>query len=77
MTAAVRTADDALQGLVDFPFESQYRDVGGLRLAHLDEGEGAPVLFMHGEPTWSFLWRKLIPPVRDAGFRCVPRFDQA
>src|SRR6195256_393408 len=71
MTAAVRTADDALQGLVDFPFQSQYRDVGGLRLAHLDEGEGAPVLFMHGEPTWSFLWRKVIPPVRDAGFRCV------
>ncbi len=43
----------------------------GLRLAHLDEGEGAPVVFIHGEPTWSFLWRKVIPPVRDAGFRCI------
>ena len=43
----------------------------GLRLAHLDEGEGRPVIFMHGEPTWSFLWRKVIPPVRDAGFRCI------
>ena len=40
-------------------------------MAHLDEGEGAPVVFLHGEPTWSFLWRKVIPPVRDAGFRCV------
>jgi haloalkane dehalogenase len=45
--------------------------VDGLRLAHLDEGDGAPVIFLHGEPTWSFLWRKVIPPVRDAGFRCI------
>ncbi|MBA3809005.1 MAG: alpha/beta fold hydrolase [Solirubrobacterales bacterium] len=67
----MRTSDEALQGLPDFPFQSSYRDVQGLRLAHLDEGEGAPVLFMHGEPTWSYLWRKVIPPVRDAGFRCI------
>jgi haloalkane dehalogenase len=71
MTSAVRTAEDALQGLPDFPFESHYRTVEDLRLAHLDEGEGAPVVFLHGEPTWSFLWRKVIPPVRDAGFRCL------
>jgi haloalkane dehalogenase len=71
MTDAVRTSDEALQGLPDFPFQSSYREVDGLRLAHLDEGEGAPVLFMHGEPTWSYLWRKVIPPVRDAGFRCI------
>jgi haloalkane dehalogenase len=71
MADAVRTSEDALQGLPDFPFQSQYRTVEGLRLAHLDEGEGAPVIFMHGEPTWSFLWRKVIPPVRDAGFRCI------
>src|SRR4029077_21001822 len=32
---------------------------------------GEPVIFLHGEPTWSFLWRKVIPPVRDAGFRCL------
>lgn len=71
MTDVVRTSDDALQGLADFPFQSSYREVQDLRLAHLDEGEGAPVLFMHGEPTWSYLWRKVIPPVRDAGFRCI------
>ncbi len=29
------------------------------------------MVFLHGEPTWSFLWRKVIPPVRDAGFRCI------
>jgi haloalkane dehalogenase len=71
MTAAVRTPEEALEGLPDYPFESVYREVDGLRLAHIDEGEGAPVIFFHGEPTWSFLWRKVIPPVRDAGFRCI------
>ena len=71
MTDAVRTPDELLQGLPDFPFESHYRVLDGLRLAHLDEGEGRPVVFVHGEPTWSFLWRKVIPPVRDAGYRCV------
>jgi haloalkane dehalogenase len=71
MTNAIRTPDELLDGLPDFPFSSSYRDYEGLRLAHLDEGEGAPVVFFHGEPTWSFLWRKVIPPVRDAGFRCI------
>ena len=71
MTDAVRTPQEALEGLPDFPFAPHHREVDGLRLAHLDEGDGAPVIFMHGEPTWSFLWRKVIPPVRDAGFRCV------
>jgi len=60
-----------LEGLPDFPFQSSYRQYDGLRLAHLDEGEGAPVIFFHGEPTWSFLWRNVIPPVRDAGYRCI------
>jgi haloalkane dehalogenase len=68
---AVRTPDELLEGLPDFPFEAHYRDYDGLRLAHLDEGDGRPVLFVHGEPTWSFLWRKAIVPVREAGFRCV------
>ncbi len=67
----VRTPEELLQGLPDFPFESSYREIDGLRLAHLDEGEGKPVVFFHGEPTWSFLWRKVIPPVRDAGYRCI------
>lgn len=71
MVETVRTPPEALEGLPDFPFAAHYREAEGLRLAHLDEGEGAPVIFMHGEPTWSFLWRKVIPPVRDAGFRCI------
>jgi haloalkane dehalogenase len=71
MVDAVRTSEDALEGLVDFPFTPAYREVEGLRLAHIDVGEGAPVVFVHGEPTWSFLWRNVMPPVRDAGFRCI------
>jgi haloalkane dehalogenase len=71
MTDAVRAPDELLEGLPDFPFESRYRELDGLRLAHLDEGDGAPVIFVHGEPTWSFLWRNVLPPVRDAGFRCI------
>ena len=71
MTDAIRTPDELLQDLPDFPFAPHWREYDGLRLAHLDEGDGAPVLFLHGEPTWSFLWRHVLGPVRDAGFRCV------
>jgi haloalkane dehalogenase len=71
MTDAIRTPDELLVGLPDFPFESTYRSFEGLRLAHLDVGSGPPVIFMHGEPTWSFLWRRVIGPVREAGYRCI------
>ncbi len=71
MTDTIRTPEEAFADLPEFPYEPHYREVDGLRLAHIDEGEGAPVLFMHGEPTWSFLWRHLIGPVRDAGYRCI------
>jgi haloalkane dehalogenase len=66
-----RTPDERFDGLPDFDFEPRYRDVDGLRLAHLDEGEGKPVLMFHGEPTWSYLWRTVLPPVRDSGHRCI------
>jgi haloalkane dehalogenase len=71
MTDAIRTPEELFAGLPDFAFEPQYHEAEGLRLAHLDEGAGSPVIMLHGEPTWSFLWRKVIPPVRDAGYRCV------
>jgi haloalkane dehalogenase len=67
----VRTPEERFEGLPDFPFAPRYREVDGLRLAYLDEGEGPPVVFFHGEPTWSFLWRRVIPAVRDAGYRCI------
>lgn len=68
---AFRTPDERFEGLPGFDFEPHYAEVDGLRLARLDEGEGAAVVFFHGEPTWSYLWRKVIPPVRDAGYRCI------
>jgi haloalkane dehalogenase len=71
VTDAIRTPDELFEGLPQFDFPPSFRQVDGLRLAHVDAGDGAPVLFMHGEPTWSFLWRTVIPPVRDAGFRCI------
>ncbi len=71
MADAVRTPDECFEELPDFPFTPVYRELDGLRLAHLDEGEGAPVVMLHGEPTWSFLWRKVLTSVRDAGHRCV------
>jgi haloalkane dehalogenase len=71
VTDAIRTPDELLSGLPGFDFEPSFRQWDGLRLAHVDTGEGAPVVFLHGEPTWSFLWRGVIPPVRDAGYRCI------
>ena len=71
MNDAYRTGEERFVDLPEFPFEPRYVEADGLRLARIDEGEGAPVVFLHGEPTWSFLWRKVIPPVIDAGFRCV------
>ena len=71
MTDAVRTPDELLEGLPGFPWEPHYREVDGLRLAHVDEGDGAPVVMWHGEPTWSYLWRKVAGPVLEAGHRVV------
>ena len=71
MTEAIRTPEDALEGLPDFPFSPHWTSFDGLRLGRVDEGDGAPVIFLHGEPTWSFLWRKVLVPVRDAGFRVI------
>jgi haloalkane dehalogenase len=69
--AAVRAADERFADLPDFPWEPRYEDWDGTRLARIDEGDGDPVVLFHGEPTWSYLWRKVIPAVRDAGFRCI------
>ena len=66
-----RTPDECFARLPGFGFDPAYREVGGLRLAHVDVGEGPPVLMVHGSPTWSFIWRKVIPPLVDAGYRCI------
>jgi haloalkane dehalogenase len=71
VTQAVRAPEERFAELPDFPWQPHWRDVDGLRLAHLDEGDGAPVLLVHGEPTWSYLWRHVMGPLLDAGHRCI------
>ncbi len=68
-----RTPDDRFAALPDYPFAPRYRTWNGLRLHHLDEGPAdAPVmLLLHGEPSWSYLYRRWIPRLVDAGHRCV------
>jgi haloalkane dehalogenase len=70
---ALRTPDDQFENLPDYPFEPHYVDVAGLRMHYVDEGptEAKPVLLLHGEPSWSYLYRHMIPPLADAGLRVV------
>ena len=68
----LRTPDDRFADLPDFPWEPHYAQTSdGLRVAYLDEGTGPVVLLLHGEPSWSFLYRKLIPVLLAAGCRVV------
>lgn len=74
----LRTPDERFVNLPDFPYAPHYLEVpstdgGSLRMAYVDEGSRAsdPVLLLHGEPSWSFLYRKLIPVLLDAGHRVV------
>jgi haloalkane dehalogenase len=60
---ANRTPDERFEGLPGYPFEPHYVEQDGLRMHYVDEGNGDPVLLFHGEPTWSFLYRKVIPPL--------------
>jgi haloalkane dehalogenase len=71
---ALRTPDERFAGLTDWPYEPHYVEVGdGLRMAYVDEGprDADPVLLLHGEPSWSYLYRKMIPPLVEAGHRVV------
>ena len=74
----LRTPDERFENLPGYPFEPNYIEVpdgedGLLRIHHVDEGprDAAPVLLMHGEPSWSYLYRKMIPLIVDAGYRAV------
>ncbi|WP_374530741.1 haloalkane dehalogenase, partial [Novosphingobium sp.] len=69
-----RTPEERFAALPDFPFASNYLAIGGgLRVHYLDEGpRGGPVvLLLHGEPTWCYLWRHMIPPLVAAGYRVL------
>src|SRR5215212_12061950 len=73
-----RTPDDRFDRLPDFPFEPHYVEVPSgegtsLRVHYVDEGprDAPPVLLLHGEPSWSYLYRKMIPVLTDAGLRAI------
>jgi haloalkane dehalogenase len=71
---ALRTPDERFAELPEYPFMPHYAEIAdGLRVHYLDEGppEAAPVLMLHGEPSWSFLYRRMVPIVAAAGHRCV------
>ncbi|MBM4240057.1 MAG: hypothetical protein FJ154_11075, partial [Gammaproteobacteria bacterium] len=59
----LRTPESCFASIAGFPYTPHYLEIGGLRIACIDEGprDAAPVLLMHGEPTWSYLYRKMIP----------------
>jgi len=69
----LRTPDSNFSELQNFPYAPNYFDIDGLRMHYVDEGpKDAPVaLLMHGMPTWSYLYRNMIPQLRAAGYRCV------
>jgi len=69
----IRTPDDRFEKLVDFPFKPNYLEVDGIRIHYLDEGpkDSEVILLMHGEPSWCFLYRYMIPPLIEANFRVV------
>jgi haloalkane dehalogenase len=78
----LRTPDDRFDDLPGYPFDPHYAEIDAgdghgttLRAHYVDESAGQPsgetVLLLHGEPTWSYLWRNVIPPLVAAGHRCV------
>ena len=69
----LRTPEDRFSDLPDFPYEPHYADVAGLRMAYLDVGPGtaSTILLTHGEPTWGYLYRRMIPTLTEAGHRLI------
>ena len=67
-----RTPDERFEGLPGYDFQPNYSDIDGLRLHYLDEGpdDGQPIVCFHGEPTWAFLYRKMLTPLVE-GFQAV------
>lgn len=69
----VRTPEERFANLPDYPFAPHYADVLGYRVHYLDEGprDGQTIFLLHGQPSWSYLYRHMIPPLAAAGYRVV------
>ena len=69
----IRTPDERFENLEDYPFKPNYMTIDGLRIHYLDEGpkDAEPIILFHGEPAWSYLFRKMIPVFTDSGYRVI------
>jgi haloalkane dehalogenase len=72
-TEVFRTPEERFQGLPGYDFAPHYAEIDGLRLHYVDEGarEGTPIVCFHDEPTWAYLYRKMIPPLVATGHRVI------
>jgi haloalkane dehalogenase len=66
-----RTPDERFEGLPGYDFAPHYAELDGLRLHYVDEGGGDPIVCFHGEPTWAYLYRKMLRPLVAAGHRVI------
>ena len=73
LPGVLRTSDERFEKLEDYPFKPNYMIIDGLRIHYLDEGpkDADPIILFHGEPAWSYLFRKMIPVLTDAGHRVI------
>ena len=73
MTEFVRTEDSNFEGLLNFDYSANYHEWQDLRMHYIDEGprDGPVMLLLHGMPTWSFLYRDILPILVSAGYRCI------
>ena len=69
-----RTPDERFAGLTGYAFEPRYLEQDGLRMHYVEEGAGEPLLLLHGEPTWAYLYRKMIPPLARVGRVVAPDY---
>ena len=66
--AVIRTPEERFADLPDFPFSPHYLEINGMRVHYLDEGAGEVILCLHGEPSWCYLYRKMIPILAENNF---------
>ncbi len=69
-----RTPDERFDGLPGYAYEPHYVEQDGLRMHYVDEGSGAPVLMLHGQPTWAFLYRTMIPTIAGVARTIAPDY---
>lgn len=70
--SVLRTPEERFANLPGFPYQPKYVEVEGLRMAYVEHGAGDPILLLHGEPTWSYLYRHMIPPLAGLGRVIAP-----